>query len=390
MNLLDIVIVALLVLSAVWGAMSGVAIQLGSALGLWSGLLVGSLAAPRTAGLATSASQKLVVTALTVVFTTVAFLAVGEFLGRKLSTALDRADLGPADSTFGAVLSAIATLLTVWVLATSLATAPSGSLGRQIQGSSILLILDQELPPVPAFAARLGRVVDPLGFPRVFAGLERGAAKPVSGPTPAEEATAVAAARGSTVKIEGKGCGGILDGSGYVAAADLVVTNAHVIAGIRAPMVIDDNGRHAATPIVFDPDVDLAVLRVPDLAHAPLALAEADAQRGAVGAVLGYPGGGDFTEVPAAVAATYPAVGRDIYGSGLVTRNVYELQADVRPGNSGGPLVAPDGRVLGVVFARSISAAGVGYALTASEVRPRLAAAAARPGGVDTGSCAAP
>ena len=390
MNLLDIVIVALLVLSAVWGAMSGVAVQLGSALGLWSGLLVGSLAAPRTAGLATSASQKLVVTALTVVFTTVAFLAVGEFLGRKLSTALDRADLGPTDSTFGAVLSAIATLLTVWVLATSLATAPSGSLGRQIQGSSILLILDQELPPVPAFAARLGRVVDPLGFPRVFAGLERGAAKPVSGPTPTQEATAVAAAQGSTVKIEGKGCGGILDGSGYVAAADLVVTNAHVIAGIRAPMVIDDNGRHAATPIVFDPDVDLAVLRVPDLADAPLALAEADAQRGAVGAVLGYPGGGDFTEVPAAVAATYPAVGRDIYGSGLVTRNVYELQADVRPGNSGGPLVAPDGRVLGVVFARSISAAGVGYALTASEVRPRLAAAAARPGGVDTGSCAAP
>ncbi len=390
MNLLDIFIVVLLVLSAVWGAMSGIAIQLGSALGLWSGLLVGALAAPRTAALATSAAQKLVVTALTVVFATVAFLAAGELLGRKLSSALDRADLGPADSTLGAVVSVIATLLTVWVLATSLATAPSGSLGRQIQGSSILLILDQELPPVPAFAARLGRVVDPLGFPRVFAGLERGAAKPVPGPTAAQEAAAVAAARASTVKIEGKGCGGILDGSGYVAAGDIVVTNAHVIAGVQAPVVIDGAGRHPATPIVFDPDVDLAVLRVPDLADAPLVLADADAGRGTVGAVLGYPGGGDFTEVPASVAATYPAVGRDIYGTGLVNRNVYELQAEVRPGNSGGPLVAPDGHVLGVVFARSISAPGVGYALTAGEIRPRVAAAAARQIGVDTGPCAAP
>jgi S1-C subfamily serine protease len=193
--------------------------------------------------------------------------------------------------------------------------------------------------------------------------------------------------RASTVKIEGTGCGGVLDGSGFVAGKDLVVTNAHVVAGVRSPSVIDTTGRHSAVVVGFNPKFDIAVLRVSGLAGEPLAFTKADAEREATGAVLGYPGGGPFTSGGAAVRTSLPAVGRDIYGQGLVTRTVYELQARVRPGNSGGPFVLASGEVAGVVFARSVSDDNIGYALAASEVTPLLTEAANQTRSLSTGAC---
>jgi S1-C subfamily serine protease len=198
---------------------------------------------------------------------------------------------------------------------------------------------------------------------------------------------AAGAAARSTVELVGAGCGGELVGSGWVAAPDLVVTNAHVVAGIAAPFVRDADGTHRAVPVLFDPDTDIAILRVGGLAGPPLAVASTDPGRGAVGAVLGYPGGGPLTVGSAAVRGVSVAEGRDIYGSGLTRRTVLELQADVRPGNSGGPFVLPDGRVGGMVFASSLRTSGIGYALAASELRHDLARAGTRP--IATGACAA-
>ena len=164
------------------------------------------------------------------------------------------------------------------------------------------------------------------------------------------------------MKVSGRGCGGIIQGSGFVAGPDLVVTNAHVVAGIASPVVQDANGTHDATPLVFDPATDVAVLRAHDLAGPALALADTSAGRGTVGAVLGYPQDSPLTYSSAAVLAEYSARGRDIYGQSLVTRHVYELQASVRPGNSGGPFALPDGTVAGVVFASSVTNENVGYA----------------------------
>jgi S1-C subfamily serine protease len=139
--------------------------------------------------------------------------------------------------------------------------------------------------------------------------------------------------------------------------------------------------------LLFDPSFDLAILRVQGLTERPLTLDPGTAPRGTTGAVLGFPGGGPFTAVPAGVRAEFSAQGRDIYGQGLTVRDVYELQAVVRPGNSGGPLVEPDGTVIGVVFSRSTTNGDIGYALTSPGVLSRVTRAEADSRAVGTGAC---
>jgi S1-C subfamily serine protease len=197
------------------------------------------------------------------------------------------------------------------------------------------------------------------------------------------------AAGPSTVKVEGVGCGVLQEGSGFVAAPGLVVTNAHVVAGIGAPQVQVGRSVDATEVVLFDPSFDLAVLRVPGLTAPALRLDPAPVGRGTQAAVLGYPGGGPFTVDAAGVMAAFEAQGRDIYGRGLTLRNVYELDALVRPGNSGGPLVLPDGQVIGVVFSRSTVDPSIGYALTSPDVLPRVAQAESAVRPVSTGPCAA-
>jgi len=178
-----------------------------------------------------------------------------------------------------------------------------------------------------------------------------------------------------------------VEGSGFVIANDKIATNAHVIAGVAHPKVIDDNGIHATQVVWFDPDVDLAVLRVSDLAGKPLPVVAAEQPDGTAGVVLGYPGGGDFNAQPAAIISHFDAYGRDIYGQGTTVRDIYSVQAKIIPGNSGGPLVGTDGRVLGIVFATSTTYNNVGYALTGHQVADELAQAERSTTTYDTGSC---
>lgn len=387
MNVLDVVIIVIVLAAIVRGVVKGLLVQLCSWIGVALGLVLGALAAPHVAGLAEGALGKRILTLLSVVGLAFVGGIAGALIGERLSEGAKRLNLGAVDTWLGGVVGGVATLLAIWLLTGSIATVPSANVGPLVQHSAIIQRLDRILPPVPSVTARIGRLLDPLGFPSVFAGIERAPAGPVPAPTSAEVQAAVDLAASSTVRIEGKGCGGLLEGSGFVAADDLVVTNAHVIAGIRRPQVQDGAGTHDATPVVFDPEVDLAVLRVDGLAGPPLALAVEDLPRGTTGAVLGYPRNGPFRADAGAVLDEYRAQGRDIYGSGLVTRTIYELQATVQPGNSGGPFVLRDGRVGGVVFARSVSDDGIGYALTAADVANRVQRAASEP--VGTGACAA-
>lgn len=388
-TLFDLAIVVAVFSTAVWGAVRGLALQLGTILGLWLGLFLGAVLAPKLAGVVDSAMAKLLLTTFTVALLASLLAAGGHHLGALLGRALNRAHLGPVDAVLGAVVTMVAALALLWIGLTSIASSQLGGFSRAIQDSKILTTLDDLLPPVPSVTARLGRLVDPLGFPRVFAGLEPGPAPAVDSPGSTDVTSAETAGAASTVKFESRGCGGIIDGSGVVVGEELVITNAHVIAGVRTPTVDDNGTKFPATPLLFDPDVDIAVLRVPGLQRPALALAPSNPKRGDTGAALGYPGGGDFTVLPAAVRAVFSAVGRDIYGNGLVTREVEELQADVRPGSSGGPFVLADGTLGGVVFARSVSTPGVGYALALTEVRPKLEAALAVTAPVGTGACAA-
>jgi S1-C subfamily serine protease len=384
---LDVVIIVVVLAAVSWGVRAGFVVQVGTYAGFLGGALLGAFVAGRLASWSSDPASATLLSLGAVAFFGVVLASVGGVLGALAQRGLVRIRLRAVDAALGGIVAAAGTLVTIWLLGASLATVPQSGIGAAIQESRVIRWLDHELPPVPDVAARLGRLTDPLGFPRVFAGLEPTPAAPVTGPLPAQVQGATRDAAGSTVRIRGVGCGGIVFGSGWVAATGVVVTNAHVVAGISDPVVQDTTGDHRAVAVVFDPDRDVAILRTSGLAEPPLAITGADPGRGAVGAVLGYPGGGPLTAGGAAVRDAYQALGRDIYGGGLTRRDILELQADVRPGSSGGPFVLPDGTVGGMVFARSVTTSGLGYALAPSELRRELSHIG--PGSVSTGPCAA-
>jgi S1-C subfamily serine protease len=385
-NFLDFLIVVVVAAVAARGVASGFLRQAGSLGGFVLGLVAGAAVAPWVAGAFPPGSGRSLVVLL--VFFGVAILVggLGETAGYALSGLAERYRLRAVDAVLGAAFGVAVALVAVWMLAATFARSAGPALAADIQSSRVLQALDRALPPAPDVLARFERALGVNNFPRVFTGLEPSPAPPVTGPDAAAVNAAAAAGRAATVRVEGLGCGGLLEGSGFVAAPGLVATNAHVVAGIDKPVVVDAAGTHRATVVLFDPSLDFAVLRAGGLAASPLPLSGAVASRGTVGAVLGYPGGGSFTVSPAAILSEQTALGRDIYDSGLTRRDIYTLQAVVRPGNSGGPLITPDGTVVGVVFAMSTTNGQVGYALTSAEIQPDLARAASS-GPVATGAC---
>lgn len=388
MNLVDLFIVVVIVLAAAHGLTQGAALQVLSFGGFWVGLLVGAALAPVFSGFVSSSFGTAFVSLLTFLGFALVGGAIGRYAGTHAWGALQRRRLGAPDSVIGAAVAVLAALAAVWLVAILLTAGPTPNVARAVNDSAIVRALTERLPPAPSVFSRLQGFISTTPFPRVFEGLEPIPAGPVDVPGDPVVQAAVQAAGASTVRVSGLGCGGIQTGSGFVAGPGLVVTNAHVIAGIDAPQVEDRNGSHRATAVLFDPNLDVAVLRTSGLAGGPLPILRGDVGRGQGGAVLGYPGGAGFGAGPAAVLREFSAVGRDIYGRAITRRNVYQLQASVRQGNSGGPFVRQDGTVLGVIFAASTSDQNVGYALTSLEVVSRVDQAGASTTEVDTGPCA--
>lgn len=244
------------------------------------------------------------------------------------------------------------------------------------------------MPSAPTIISDLGSLIDPNGFPQVFIGGEPNPRLNQPLPNLGQLAAAVNKDKSSVVKIEGQGCGGIVEGSGFVVGNDLVATNAHVVAGIRHPYAEDANGNHSVTVIWFDPNLDFAVLRVSNLAGNSLLLKGGQAPKGTAAAILGYPGGGPFNAGTASILDDFTATGRNIYGTGDTNRDVYEIQGNVIPGNSGGPLVNENGSVIGIIFAQSTTYNHVGYALTTDQIINELKQAEAQNQTVSTGRCA--
>jgi S1-C subfamily serine protease len=386
-NIVDIVVLAVVALAAIRGLRLGAIVQVLSFGGLFIGLYLGALLASVTVDWVHSPSMRTVVALVTMLVVGALGGAAGRVVGSTLFARVHRGKLGLIDSVLGMGVGAVASLLVVWLLASTLANSSWDSLNASIANSRIIRSIDNALPAPPSVFSRVQSFLSAEGFPPVFAQLAPASAGPVSLPGNAALQAAVNHAGPSTVKIVGEGCGQIQEGSGFVVAPGLVVTNAHVIAGIAHPMVEDGTGSHPTTVLSFDSSFDLAVLRVDGLQDPALALDPAQVTRGTQGAVLGYPGGGPFTVDPAGVMAGFDAEGRDIYGRGLTLRNVYEIQAVVRPGNSGGPLVETDGEVVGVVFSRSTTNSDVGYALASPGVLSRVEAAAGSTHAVGTGPC---
>ena len=388
MNLVDVVILVTALAAGMHGLLLGAAVQVFSFGGLTLGLALGAALAPTAASFGNDPPTKAFLALLSLFGLAAVVGTLGRVLGIRVWRRLRRFHLARVDSILGFVLATGSALVSAWLIGSMLATAPARPIAMEVQHSAILRHLDQVLPRAPSVFARLQRLIDAGGLPQVFADLEPTPSARLPLPADPIVRAAVLHAGASTVKIVGAACGLIQEGSGFVAAPNLVVTNAHVVAGVHSPSVLDSKGSHSAITVLFDPDLDIAVLRVA-VNDPVLHLTAANAPRGTSGAVLGYPGGGPFDAEPAVVLDRRQAVGRNIYGDGLVTRAIYELRSLVRPGNSGGPLVEPDGTVAGVVFARSSLANDIGYALTGDEVQPKLVAAESRTTAVSTGTCTA-
>ena len=378
MDLLDVVLLLVVLAYAASGYRRGLVAGCVSLAGFVGGAVLGVWVLPWVTDLvARGSTAATVVAVVTVLLPAMVGHELAGRLALRLRRELDAGPLRVADGVGGAVANAAAALIVAWVAASVLAASSSSLLTSAIRDSSVLGGVQRVMPDTtPAWFSRATSALSDAGFPQVFNPFENDSAAEVAEPsgdsvTPA----ATRAAELSTVKVEGVAGTQGREGSGFVYAPEHVMTNAHVVAGIDDPTVrVGGVGpAYEARVVLFDPDKDVAVLYVPDL-RAPVLRFDEDAARG------------DALDLRAAtVANRIRATGQNIYNDESVTREIYSIRSTVRPGNSGGPLLTTDGRVYGVVFARSTSDAETGYVLTAAEVAPEARDAADATRAVDTG-----
>jgi S1-C subfamily serine protease len=378
-NVLDI----LLLLAAVWfaiiGYRQGFVVGILSVIGFLGGGLVAVLLLPVLWNQLTDRSQ--VTTAVTVVFVMVVIVcaSVGQafttHLGSKLRVHITLAPARALDATGGALVNVIAMLLVAWLIGSALARTAIPTLGKEVRDSKVLLGVSQVMPAqAPGWLNDFTSVLAQNGFPQVFSPFANEPITEVLPPDPALAGSPVAArAQRSIVKVVGTApsCGKVLEGTGFVFSDRRVMTNAHVVGGVDEPTVqIGGEGKlYDAKVVLYDWQRDIAVLDVPELDAKPLEFTDEDARSGDDAIVAGFPENGDYDVRSARVRGRISADGPDIYHRGEVRRNVYSLYTTVRQGNSGGPLLTEDGKVYGVIFARSLDDAQTGYALTADEIR---------------------
>ncbi|MFD6496067.1 MarP family serine protease [Streptomyces sp. NPDC059944] len=389
MDVLDLLLMLVILAYAASGYRRGLVAGCVSLAGFVGGAVIGVWVLPWMMELVTAGTPAATVTAvLTVLVPAVVGHELAGRLALKLRRELDRGPLRVADGIGGAAANTLAVLLVAWVAASVLGASSSPVVTQSIRNSALLGAVQKTMPETtPTWFSRATSALTEAGFPQVFNPFENeptaGVARP-SGDSVTPSATN--AAKLSTVKVEGVSGNQGREGSGFVYSAQRVMTNAHVVAGIDRPTVrLGGVSRpYPARVVLFDPQKDVAVLYVPGL-RAPVLHFDGVASRGDSAVVAGYPQDGGLDLQAATVASRINATGQNIYNSGTVTREIYSIRSTVRPGNSGGPLLTTDGKVYGVVFARSTSDSETGYVLTAHEVAGDARKATHATARVDTG-----
>lgn len=364
-----------------------------SIIGVVAGGVVGLELAPAAMDLVEGRAARVIIGVATLIGLIVVGHTVGAVAGQSLRNRMRSPMAVGLDSGFGAVVQAVATLLVTWMVTLPLATVLPGQFGDAIRGSSVLATVDDVAPDSWAgLPSSIVRRIDDSGVPAAIAPFEP---RPAHDDTPADpavvEQAVVDEVRPSVVRVLGEApqCRRLLQGTGFVVAPALVVTNAHVVAGVDTVRLETVAGMADAQVVHFDPLDDIAILRSWDLPLAPLPWAGADAEPGDGAVVLGFPESGPFTATAARVEEKLVIRGPDIYSASRHDREAYILRSDVRHGNSGGPLITPQGEVLGVVFGAGVNDDQTGYALTAAETKAHIDAARDLMEAVDTRECVA-
>ncbi len=393
-DLLDLILLALIAAFAVAGYRQGFIIGVLSLAGFVVGVAAGAYIAPGISRLvAKSAPWQAFIAILVVFVAAVAGMLIASAIGVAVRSRVTGRPATFVDALGGAAVNVVAVLVVAWLIGSFVAGAPFPLVARQVSNSAVLRTVDALMPR--------GTLYLPV-FPALKMLLNNGLYSPVFSfgdnalnLSPADAAVlnsrGIALDKASIVKIKGlaTSCSLQIEGSGFVISPGHVLTNAHVVAGVtHGPYVYTSTGGDFnARVVLFDPQRDIAVLDVPGLTARPLRFAAAAAD-GANAAVAGYPLDSPRLTLGAArVGRSLPALGPNIYATSQVDRQIYELRALVQPGNSGGPLLAPDGRVYGVVFAASTAYPETGYALTASEVTSDADRGASKYAPVSTQRC---
>ncbi len=289
----------------------------------------------------------------------------------------------------GSLLAGITALAALWLLSVMFVRSPVQAISTTVGHSTILHSLGKMLPAAPALFARASNLLDPHATPIVFFDNEPAIGRQIpTAPATSDAWTAITAYRDSAVKISGRGCSGTVTGSGFVVADNLVITNAHVIAGLTAPQIsiVDTKGIHQAVPIYFDSLLDIAILRSAGLAGGPIPIETNGKRQTGTGALLGY-ATGNLTINAVTLTGKQSATGYDIYDRTVVTRDIYAFRGHIAKGDSGSPLLNASGKVVGVVFAKSSKQIDTGYALATNEITKGLVSALSGAHSVNTGHC---
>jgi len=393
-NILDVVIILAAIAYGIGGFRNGAVVGLFSMIGFFGGAILGAqLAEPLGSRVADGRAQ-IPVAIVCVLFTAMIGQLLGVWVAGHVRVHIVKDGGKKIDSGIGSALGVLSVLLVAWMVAVPLATSPYPSLSSAAVNSRIVRGVNDVMPKdVRTLYSSLRSFLNQSGFPPVFGDLPSTHIVKVAPPdarlSPAIQAQ-VRKASGSILKIYGDApsCDRGIEGSGFVYAPHLVITNAHVVAGTGHVRVqVSPTVALPASVVVYDPERDIAVLSVPSLAAPPLSFAQSPAESGDPAVVLGYPHDGPFTVGSARVRSQDTVSGSDIYGNGTVHRSIYSVYAVVRSGNSGGPLLAANGTVLGVVFATALDSSNTGYVLTNSEIASDVTEGRAATRRVGTGRC---
>ena len=373
-----------------FGFRHGVVYSIGALLGLVLGSVVAFLVLPHIGALIPQPLGRIIV----VVAVLIALIAGGHALGTGIAASIDRSVKGKGvkavNRVLGAVVNIVAAALVVAVLSSSLVSLGIPILSRVVASSTVLRLIGSATPdPVEAFLAQLRSTVVTDGLPAIQEALGGITETPVLPEGIETGSQALTAAAQSVVRISGTApdCAQNQSGSGFVVSSERIITNAHVVAGVKEPLVETPAGEVLTGRVVyFDPNDDLAVIAVPGLKAKPLALASTVAT-GMTGVIDGYPFGGPFVTSAAEVLAVTDSKVNDIYATSASQREVYSLATTVNEGDSGGPFLDNGGRVVGVVFAKSANTPNLGYAMTMAEVQPVADLAPELTGSVTPGVC---
>ncbi|MCE7884319.1 MAG: serine protease [Actinobacteria bacterium ATB1] len=389
MNWVDLLLLVALVAAAVWGASTGLIAQGVILAGIVCGLFAGTGLAVWLSGsfddtdVRTAVSMAVLLTVLVLCYSGAA--AIGTHLRRRMRSGWGRA----LDTGAGTTAAMVGVALAAWLFAIPMAETPFTNLSEGMKSSMLMRVVRSSPPPADLLSG-LRQALRETGFPVVFESLPSTTGGTSSPPDPAiAENAGVAAAGESTVKLIAEACGGGSEGSGWVYAPNRIATNAHVVAGARRQIEVETRSGSvfSGRVVAYDAQSDVAVVAVNNLPLAPLPWTRQSAVDDLSVAALGFPENGPFTVTPGRIRDELTARGRDIYDTQVVERSIYEISTRIRPGNSGGPLVSPQGTVYGTVFAASSTDPDIGYALTGSEVADVLDAGAGASERVGTGDC---